>query len=63
MFVEQLGADKTAALKTDEEAVLPRLTLPEQLLSEASKEVDARSLQAKLPLLFEMRIVPQPPPP
>lgn len=63
VFVEQLGADKTAVLKLDEEAVLLRLTLPEELLSQAAKEVDARSLQAQLPLLFEMRIVPQPPPP
>jgi hypothetical protein len=59
--VEQLGAGgKTAQLKPDEEAVLLRLTLPAELHEQAMRDVDSRSLQNKLPLLYEIRIGPQP---
>lgn len=63
LHVEQLGAGKVAILKPDEEALLLRLTLPEQLMDQAAKEVDSRRQQTKLPLLFEVQIVPLPPPP
>jgi len=60
--VEQLGAGgKTTLLKQDEEAVLLRLSLPAELHEQAMSEVDSRSLQRELPLLFEVRIGPQPP--
>jgi hypothetical protein len=58
--VEQLGSGKMAVLKPDEEAVLLRLTLPEDLRDQAASDVDARRLQARLPLLFEMRIAQKP---
>ena len=62
VLVEQLGAGRAALVESDEEAVLLRLTLPEELLAQISK-ADRRMLPAKPPLLFEVRIVPQLPPP
>jgi hypothetical protein len=54
--VEQLGAGKPAIVEPNEEAQILRLTLPEALHSEATEKVDSRSLQAKLPLLYEVHI-------
>lgn len=60
--VEQLGTGQPAVLKTGEELQLLRLTLPEPLHAEATEKVDSRSLQTKLPLLFEVHMTVEPTP-
>ena len=60
--VEQLGTGKPAILDLDKEARLLRLTLPDDLHAQATEKVDARSLQEKLPLLFEVHITGKPQP-
>jgi hypothetical protein len=56
--VEQLGSGKVAVFPREEQVVLLRLTLPETLQGEAEKQLDARRLEEKLPLLYESRIGP-----
>jgi hypothetical protein len=58
--VEQLGASKVVTLKPDEQALLLRLSLPEQLLGEAATKLEGRRLEAKLPLLYEVHLGPRP---
>jgi hypothetical protein len=60
--VEQLGAGKPAVLDMGKETLLLRLTLPDDLHNEASNQVDTRTLQTKLPLLFEVQITGEPQP-
>jgi hypothetical protein len=62
--VEQLGARGNAAvLDADEQAVLLRLSLPDKLYDQAKGNVDSQSLPKELPLLFELRMGPEPPQP
>ena len=58
--VEQLGAGKVVTLKSDEHVLLLRLSLPEDLLTEAATKLDGRRLEAKLPLLYEVHLGPKP---
>ena len=63
VVVEKLGENSTAVVGPGEQAVLLRLTIPKELMEEARREIDVESLSKKLPVLFEMRIAPQPPSP
>jgi hypothetical protein len=58
--VEQLGTGQTALVKLDEEAVLLKLSLPDDLAAQASKEIDLRRHPIELPVLCEMQILLQP---
>jgi hypothetical protein len=60
--VEQLGAGKPAIVSPGNAALLLRLKLPHELNRRAADEVDARSLQSKLPVLFELHIHGKPRP-
>jgi hypothetical protein len=57
--VEQLGEGQTALVELGKEAVLLRLMLPDELVAQASQEIDLRRQPVKFPLLYELRFLPQ----
>jgi hypothetical protein len=60
--VEQLGAGKLAIVPPGKKALLLRLKLPDDLHRQATDEVENRSLQSKLPVLYELHIQGNPRP-
>ena len=58
--VRQLGAGKVVSFRPDEQALLLRLSVPDELLAQAATQLDGRRLEGKLPLLYEVRLGPRP---
>jgi hypothetical protein len=56
--VEQLGAPELAVIKADQPAVLLKLTLPDDLQSEAQKKLSPNQQQQFDPVLFELNLGP-----
>lgn len=56
--VEQLGAKEQVSLPRDKRVMLLRLTLPQEILEEAKKNVDRATLERYVPALFEMELTP-----
>jgi hypothetical protein len=56
--VEQLGAPELAVINADQSAVLLKLTLPDDLQSEARKKLSSSQQKQFVPVLFELSLGP-----
>ncbi len=58
--VEQLGAPDIAVLDTDENAVLLRLSFPDNLAAEARKTLSSPEANFHIPVIYELKLSPDP---
>ena len=60
--MEQIGQGDSVAVDPNKQAVLLRLTLPEEMRAEAVEKLSPSVQKQFFPVVFEMKLGPIPPP-